>query len=63
MPPWAGSWIRTPKGVRRLLADELARGLGLPKAWGDLESLPGGLISNTTGLHIWESLVSAIAAI
>jgi hypothetical protein len=61
MPPWAGSWIRTAKGVLRLLSDELCRGIGVPKRWGDLESLPGHLISNATSLHIWESIAPAVA--
>jgi hypothetical protein len=63
LPPWAGSWIQTTKGVRRLLADELARGIGIPKSWGDLEALPGGLISNVTSLHIWESIAPTVAAL
>jgi hypothetical protein len=33
MPAWPGRVIETPRGVRRLLNDELARGQGAPKSW------------------------------
>ena len=33
MPRRVGDWIATNRGVRRLLADEYARGAGVPKAW------------------------------
>jgi hypothetical protein len=35
MPAHAGSYIRTKKGIRRLLYDELAEGLGIPSTWLD----------------------------
>ena len=33
MPETPGRWIRTEKGIRRLLTEEVARGLGIPKSW------------------------------
>jgi hypothetical protein len=33
MPARLGSFIRTDQGMRRLLHDELAKGLGAPKTW------------------------------
>jgi hypothetical protein len=33
MPYIPGSLIETSRGVRRVLNDEIARGLGVPKTW------------------------------
>jgi hypothetical protein len=51
-----GSFIRTVRGMRRLLHDELAKGLGAPKTWiGDCYP-DGGTLQHTVTLHILESL-------
>jgi hypothetical protein len=39
MPARAGTWISDGGRSRRLLPEELAKGLGVPKSWGDLEKL------------------------
>jgi hypothetical protein len=36
-----GHQIRDDTGVCRLQVDELARGLGIPSTFGDLEKIPG----------------------
>jgi hypothetical protein len=56
MPARPGSFIRTDRGMRRLLHDELAKGLGTPKIWiGDCYR-NGGTLQHTVALHILESL-------
>jgi hypothetical protein len=52
MPTRPGSLIVTLQGARRLLNDELAKGLGTPKGWlGD--RYPGGrAVTSTVALHI-----------
>jgi hypothetical protein len=56
MPSSVGRLIRDAKGVRRLQADELARGLGIPATWGDLEQTPGNFLNSLPGIHLWEWL-------
>lgn len=57
MPNCLGAYIHTQQGVRRLQADELARGLGCAKA--TLAAFPSpsnkGLL-HTTSAFIWEAL-------
>jgi hypothetical protein len=56
MPPWPGHLIDTPKGVRRLLNDELTRGLGTPKAWlGDIYPR-SETVRQTVPVHLLEYL-------
>ena len=55
MPAQPGAFINTDRGVRRLLHDELATGLGLPKAWRK-EYPPGHLVRKTVALHLFEYL-------
>jgi hypothetical protein len=57
MPFIPGSLISTPRGTsRRLLNDEIARGLGVPKQWlGEVYPM-GQLIRRTVALHIFEAL-------
>ena len=59
MPSEVGSWITTPHGSRRLQADELARGLGVPK-----DKLSGSLrahlLRHTTSVFIWEYVSRAL---
>jgi hypothetical protein len=56
MPFIPGSWIGTPRGVRRILNDEIARGLGILKTWLEGVYPLGSLISRTVALHIFEAL-------
>ena len=61
MPSKSGRWIQTPLGYRRLHADELAKGLGVPKAW----IAEDGRVARTdvdhlTSLHLWEGLSESI---
>lgn len=57
MPARPGSWIETDRGFRRLHADELARGLGVPKDWcPDPQVIIGKCIDHLVGIHLWEGL-------
>jgi hypothetical protein len=56
MPATPGKIIQTDRGRRRLLKDELARGLGVPKHRLEALRLTGRLLSETTSLHILEYL-------
>jgi hypothetical protein len=56
MPGHPGSLIETEKGIRRLLNDELGRGLGIPKSWFDHHYPEGSTLKNSTSLHIQEYL-------
>jgi hypothetical protein len=63
MPSKCGAWIPTTAGYRRLYADELAKGLGVPSTW--LEEGRCGLkarhLNNLDGIHLWEAVgLSAI---
>jgi hypothetical protein len=56
MPAWPGSLIETSRGVRRMLNDELARGLGVPKAWlGEAYPRPN-TVRHTIAVYILEDL-------
>jgi hypothetical protein len=61
MPPRLGTAIQTQQGVRRLLPDELAKGLGVPAEWGDLTAYPGSLLNTLTGIHTREAIGRAIS--
>jgi hypothetical protein len=60
MPFIPGSLISTPRGTRRLLNDEIARGLGVPKKWLEEVYPTGQLVRRAVALHIfrgsWSSL-------
>jgi hypothetical protein len=59
MPAKPGSFIRTRKGIRGLLNDELAKGLGVPKSWlGDFYP-SGKAVASTVPLHLLKSLTSS----
>jgi hypothetical protein len=60
MPAHTGSYIRTKKGTRRLLHDELAKGLGVPSTWLDKEYPDGRLMEQSIGVHIFEYLTPAL---
>lgn len=58
MPCRPGSWIETSKGRRRLLNEEIGRGLGIPKTW-NLQYASKGTradLNHTTSLFHWEYL-------
>jgi hypothetical protein len=59
MPAKPGSWISTSKGVRRLLNDEIAKGLGVPKAWLGEIYPSSKAVANTISLHLLEGLTSS----
>jgi hypothetical protein len=48
-----GSLILIPRGTRRILNDEIARGLGVPKKWLGEVYPTGQLIRRTVALHIF----------
>lgn len=54
MPHQAGAWIKTEKGTRRLMTEELARGLGIPK--GAETKLSEASLHRTTSVYHWEYL-------
>ncbi|CAJ1953804.1 unnamed protein product [Cylindrotheca closterium] len=54
MPHQIRAWIETEKGIRRLLKDELARGLGIPK--GAEKGLSVHSLCQSTSLFHWEYL-------
>jgi hypothetical protein len=57
-----GSRYRTRRGARRLLPDELAKGLGVPAEWGDLTAYPGSLLNHLiAGVHTWEAIGRVIS--
>jgi hypothetical protein len=58
MPSKCGAWIRTTAGYRRLYADELAKGLGVPSTWSEVGrcSLKARHLSNLVGIHLWEAV-------
>ena len=60
MPAFAGSYIQTTKGIRRLLHDELSKGLGVPSTWLDNIYPKGNLVEQTVGVHMFEYLTSAL---
>ena len=63
MPTAVGAWIDTPEGTRRLQADEVGRGLGIPK-----EQVSGPspvnpkLLAHTTSVFVWESISETLAS-
>ncbi|CAJ1927936.1 unnamed protein product [Cylindrotheca closterium] len=54
MPNQIGAWIKTERGVRRLMKEEVARGLGIPK--GCKTELSHKSLQRTTSLFHWEYL-------
>jgi hypothetical protein len=57
MPGRLGSFINTPKGMRRTFPNELAKalGVGVPSAWGEATRITGNLLNSLIGIHIWEA--------
>jgi hypothetical protein len=56
MPAWPGRLIETPKGVRRILNDEVALGQGVPKSWLSDHYPRGSTVRKTVALHLLEYL-------
>ncbi|CAJ1956285.1 unnamed protein product [Cylindrotheca closterium] len=54
MPPRIGALIKTEKGIRRLMKDEFARGLGIPKT--DKDRLTERCLHRSTSVFHWEYL-------
>jgi hypothetical protein len=55
MPARVGQWIETPLGYRRILGDELAKGLGVPKdTFLSPTRVPPRLVNNLVGVHLWD---------
>jgi hypothetical protein len=61
MPAHAGTWISDGGRARRLLKEELAKGLGVPQSWGDLELLDPRPLGWQTCSHIYEWLGNVLA--
>jgi hypothetical protein len=61
MPAHAGTWISDGGHARRLLTEELAKGLGVPKSWGNLELLDPRPLGWQTCSHIYEWLGNVLA--
>ena len=61
MPHTYGRWIHTPRGYRRLHADELARGLGIPKSWFSSSGrVPSSAVAQLIGIHLWEGISAGL---
>lgn len=60
MPHQIGALLRTEKGVRRLLPEELARGLGIPKDQSSSFTKSLKLLGRTTSVFHWEYLGSSL---
>jgi hypothetical protein len=61
MPCCPGAWIQTERGHRRLLFEETARGLGVPKEWKlEPRKLTKSSLSRTTSLFHWECLTESL---
>jgi hypothetical protein len=60
MPSRPGCPIVTLQGTRRLLNDELAKGLGTPKGWVAERYPDGRVLTLTVSLHILEGLSPAL---
>jgi hypothetical protein len=61
MPCCPGAWIQTERGHRRLLFEETAQGLGVPKEWKlEPRKLTKSSLSRTTSLFHWEYLTESL---
>ena len=58
MPPKVGALIETDKGTRGLMAEEVARGLGVPK--GAEKDLSTSSLDRTTSVFHWEYLAYSL---
>jgi hypothetical protein len=64
MPASVGAWIDTPLGIRKLLPEELAKGLGVPSGWMlPSKEIPGRFLNNLVGTHIWEALGTSLVPV
>jgi hypothetical protein len=62
MPAHSGTWISDGGRARRLLPEELAKGLGVPKSLGNLERLAPRSLGGQTCSHIYEWLSNVLAS-
>jgi hypothetical protein len=62
MPAQSGSWISDGELARRLLPDELAKGLGVPTQWGSLERVTPRSMGGQPCSHIYEWLGNVLAS-
>jgi hypothetical protein len=60
MQAFAGSYIETKKGVRRLMHDELSKGLGVPLSWLNHKYPKGNLVEQMVGVYLFEYLTNAL---
>jgi hypothetical protein len=58
----AGSLIWTRRGTQGLLNDELAKGLGVPKAWMNNQYPLVWLIHNTVDVHLIEYFTNTLVS-
>ena len=62
MPAHSGTWIDDGGRARRLLPEELAKGLGVPKSWGNLERIEPRSLGGQTCSHLYEWLGNVLAS-
>ena len=61
MPSTPGRWIRTEKGIRRLLPEEVGRGIGIPKEWSiNPALLTCRHLAESTSVYHWEYLAQCL---
>ena len=61
MPSTPGRWIRTEKGIRRLLPEEVGRGIGIPKEWAvNPALLTSRHLAESTSVYHWEYLAQCL---
>ena len=63
MPSAIGRWIKTEKGIRRLLPEEVGRGLGIPKHWEVAPTLLNARnLNSSTSTYHWEYMGQCFSA-
>ena len=61
MPCKVNSWIRVPTGYRRLLNDELAKGLGIDSSVVEHPTrISARLLDDLVGVHLWEIVFATV---
>ena len=62
MPAVPGRWIKTDRGIRRLMNEEICRGLGAPKEWNlTPEVMTAANISKSTSVYHWEYIGQSLS--
>jgi hypothetical protein len=59
MPDAVNVWVRTERGVRRLLTEELAKAKGVPPQWFKGSKVKAQTITQSTCLHLWTTAMDA----